>query len=163
MTVIDASQSKKEHIVTKATPEDAPAVKSLIDAAFRKYIVRMNKVPAPMMANHEDKIKTQDVLVTRNSAGDIVGIITMDQNSNSNSIQIEILAIHPSAQGQGYGGALMDSAEAMVRARGITDLTVYTNVKMYESIDFYRIKGFLEIDRREEEGFERVYFQKTLS
>ena len=46
--------------------------------------------------------------------------------------------------------------------RGAVSYQLYTNELMHENIDWYRNSGFREIARREEHGFKRVYFEKTI-
>ncbi len=46
--------------------------------------------------------------------------------------------------------------------KGAVYFQLYTNELMHENIDWYRNSGFREIARREEHGFKRVYFKKTI-
>ena len=42
-------------------------------------------------------------------------------------------------------------------------MDLYTNAKMRENLALYARLGWREVDRRTESGFERVYFEKTVS
>ncbi|EEA28259.1 hypothetical protein PMAA_030750 [Talaromyces marneffei ATCC 18224] len=92
-------------IISKATVDKVPAIKSMVDAAFSKYIDRIGKPP--------------------------VGFVSLSQKSDSNadpstvSVNIDILVVDTSTQGRGYGRMLMDHAENEARRKGILALTVY--------------------------------------
>ena len=57
---------------------------------------------------------------------------------------------------------LLAFAEEEARARDLQTLQLYTNEAMVENIAFYQRGGYQEIDRRVEEGYRRVFMQKTL-
>ncbi|PCH04603.1 Acyl-CoA N-acyltransferase [Penicillium occitanis (nom. inval.)] len=136
-------------IISKATIDDVPHIKSMVDAAFSKYIDRIGKPPGPMTADYSHIVTTQDAFVLR--------------DPNTVSVNIDILVVDALAQGRGYGRKLMDHAENEARRQGISCLTVCTNVKMYENIDLYTKMGFVEVGRHNEEGFNRVFFRRDLS
>lgn len=158
-------------IISRATIEDAPHIKSMVNAAFSKYIDRIGKPPRPMTADYDHIVKTQDAFVLRDSnvnGSRVVGFISLslrpDSNSGSNtsSVNIDILVVDVLAQGRGYGRKLMDHAENEARRQGLSCLTVCTNVKMYENISLYTKMGFVEVGRHSEEGFDRVFFRRDL-
>lgn len=146
----------------KATIEDAPVIKSMIDAAYSKYIDRIGKQPAPMAVDHLEVIQTHDVFLLRDFEDNAVGSITLKPDSQSKSIFIDNIVAHPAAQGHGYGRVLMNFAENLARSQDCLALELYTNVNMYENLALYVKMGFVETERRIEDGFERVYFRKTL-
>jgi hypothetical protein len=41
-------------------------------------------------------------------------------------------------------------------------VTLYTNEAMVENLRLYRRLGFVETDRRVEDGYRRVFFRKSL-
>ena len=45
---------------------------------------------------------------------------------------------------------------------GLARVTLYTNARMHENLVLYPRLGYVEIDRRREDGFDRVYFEKML-
>jgi hypothetical protein len=53
-------------------------------------------------------------------------------------------------------------AEVEAQNKGLRSVTLLTNVKMFENIGFYAKLGFVETDRKMEDGFERLYFYKKL-
>jgi ribosomal protein S18 acetylase RimI-like enzyme len=57
----------------------------------------------------------------------------------------------------------MEFAEERARTQGRRSLTLYTNVKMWENLGLYRKLGFVEVGRRVQDGYERVFFEKDIS
>jgi hypothetical protein len=49
-----------------------------------------------------------------------------------------------------------------MRALNIGRYRLYTNGVMTENIGWYQMLGFVEINQRRENGFNRIYFEKTL-
>ena len=45
---------------------------------------------------------------------------------------------------------------------GFDRIELYTNAAMRENIEYYPRLGYKEIGRHEEDGFERVFFRKSL-
>ena len=150
-------------LISRATRENVSAIKSMIDAAFSKYIERIGKPPAPMSTDYYAVVQTQHVYILQDKGKNTVGAIVLDLDSASHSVEINNLVVDPKAQGHGYGRVLMNYAEDYALSEGCSSLTLYTNVKMYENLELYAKLGFVETGRGTEDGFERVYFRKDLS
>ncbi|KAJ3533293.1 hypothetical protein NM208_g8049 [Fusarium decemcellulare] len=147
--------------LARAKTEDIPAIKSIVNSAYTKYIERIGKPPAPMLADYNELLQSRDVFVLRELDSDVVvGSIVLSQASDS--IEINNLVVDVTAQGRGYGGVLMRYAEDFAKAKGRPALTLFTNIKMYENLNLYPKMGFDETERRTEDGYERVYFRKDL-
>ncbi|KAJ0424509.1 acyl-CoA N-acyltransferase [Aspergillus carlsbadensis] len=154
--------------IIKATPADISRIKSMITAAFTKYIERIGKPPAPMLADYSDLIQTHEVYVLQDNVGNtnesaIQGSIILEADDESNTLEVGSLVVDPATQGRGYGRLLMEFAEERARAQGRRGLTLYTNVKMWENLGLYRRLGFVEVERRVQDGYERVFFEKDIS
>ncbi|SCO87408.1 related to acetyltransferase, GNAT family [Fusarium oxysporum] len=147
--------------VTRAQASDIPSIKTIVNAAYEKYIPRIGKLPAPMTADYASLLTTHDIFILR-TAQSPVGALVLQHELDSDAIKIENLVVNPSAHGRGYGKVLMRYAEDFARSRGRNALELYTNVKMFENLGLYLKMGFVETGRREEDGFERVYFRKEL-
>lgn len=154
--------SKDGISITEAMPENIPIIKTMVDAAYSKYIERIGKPPAPMTTDYHQLMHTHEIFVLQKSDGKIMGSIMLRSDLPSDSIEINNLVVDPSAQGLGYGRVLMGYAEDIAKSRGHSGLTLYTNVKMYENLGLYVKLGFSETERKTEDGFERVYFRKSL-
>lgn len=46
---------------------------------------------------------------------------------------------------------------------GLSEVRLYTNVKMTENLSYYPRRGYREVERRTENGFERVYYSRVLT
>lgn len=134
----------------------------MVDSAYSKYIERIGKPPAPMLANYHDMLETHDIFVLQDDANETVGSIVLSVDQSTHSVEINNLVVGPAAQGRGYGRVLLNCAEDVARSESCSALTLYTNVKMYENLGMYVKMGFVETGRKTEDGFERVYFRKDL-
>lgn len=56
----------------------------------------------------------------------------------------------------------MDFAESFCRAQGKNEIRLFTNQAMFENVAMYKHLGYSETERREENGYRRVYFCKQL-
>ena len=66
-------------------------------------------------------------------------------------------------QGEGIGRDLLAFAEDEARRRGCAELRLLTNERMARNIALYARLGYVETDRREDEGFRRVFMAKRLA
>ncbi|KAJ5166747.1 acetyltransferase [Penicillium canariense] len=161
--MVDPSRaSNKNYTITKATAEDVPIIQSMVEAAYSKYIERIGKRPAPMDEDYYQIIHTQNVLVLKDKNNLVVGSIVLEFDPASNSMKVNNLVVHPSAQGHGYGRVMMNCAEDVARSQNCVAVTLYTNVKMYENLGVYLKMGFSETERKNQDGFDRVFFRKDL-
>lgn len=145
--------------IEPAKLEDVANIRSMINDAYSKYIERLGKPPAPMHTDHDNLVRKGGVFVLR-SAESILGSISLSKFGYS--FKINDLVVDVSAQERGYDTMLMDFAEDVAGQQGLTAVTLCTNERMYESIAFYKRRGFREIGRRTECGYRRVYFRKEL-
>ncbi|HMB47246.1 MAG TPA: GNAT family N-acetyltransferase [Afifellaceae bacterium] len=76
---------------------------------------------------------------------------------------LENVAVRDASSGRGLGSKLIHFCEAEARRLGLSAVELYTNVKMTGNLSLYPHLGYAEFDRREEDGFERVYFRKILN
>ncbi|KAF9763602.1 hypothetical protein IL306_003052 [Fusarium sp. DS 682] len=148
--------------ITRAETSDILSIQSMVNAAYEEYIPRIGKPPAPMTADYESLLSTHDIFILR-TAQATVGALVLQHKDGADAAKVDNLVVDPSAQGRGYGKVLMRYAEDFARSRGCYALELYTNVKMVENLGLYLKMGFVETGRREEDGFERVYFRKELS
>ncbi|PLB44134.1 acyl-CoA N-acyltransferase [Aspergillus steynii IBT 23096] len=150
--------------IIEATPDHVPTIKAMVVAAYSKYIPRIGKPPAPMVADYYELLKTREIYaLERLEDGRIVGSVVLRMDTDTASININNLVVDPGAQGKGYGRLLMDFAEGLGKERGCKAVVLFTNIKMYENLALYPKLGFVETDRREEDGYERVFYRKELN
>ena len=90
------------------------------------------------------------------------GFIVLYPQPDQQSLFVENIAVLPDLSGNGIGTALMSYAEATAREKLIPTMSLYTNAKMTRNLDWYVKLGFVETRRIREDGFDRVYLEKTL-
>jgi ribosomal protein S18 acetylase RimI-like enzyme len=141
----------------RATAADLPTIKAIIDAAYAKYLSRMDKPPGPMLRDYGPSVEDGTTWVT---GSPIVAVLTLYPRENH--LLIENIAVHPGAQGRGLGRALMSFAEQEATRRGLTRMALVTHEVMTENQVIYARLGYTEIERRAEDGYRRIYMEKTL-
>jgi ribosomal protein S18 acetylase RimI-like enzyme len=143
--------------VRRATPADLPAVRAVVSAAYARYLDRMDRPPAPMLADYAAEVEAGLLWVTGEP---VTGLIELAEAGDS--LHVGNVAVHPSAQGTGLGRRLMEFAEERARQRGLTRLDLFTNEVMTENQAIYARLGYRETARRTEDGYHRVYLDKIL-
>ena len=146
-------------MIRPARPDEAFWVRALVRRAYALYIPRMGKEPAPMLADYGALIAAGQVHVLEEN-GEAVALIVIYPKDDA--LFIENIAVDPVAQGKGHGRALLDFAEGEARRLGLKALRLYTNAAMTENLAFYPGRGFRETERREEDGYKRVFFEKPV-
>jgi ribosomal protein S18 acetylase RimI-like enzyme len=147
-------------LIRAAQTEDEPAVRQCVADAFEKYIERIGKPPAPMLLDYGVFIKEGRVRVAEHQ-NKICGVIVIYETSTR--FYIDTVAVKSDFQGMGVGRALLEFAEGEAIRLGFTSIYLCTNVKMTENQIFYPRAGYVEYERRMEDGYDRVYYRKKLS
>jgi N-acetylglutamate synthase-like GNAT family acetyltransferase len=147
-----------------ARAADVAAVSDLVKDAYSIYLARNGKVPGPMRDDYAALIADQRVHVleeqTLKAKGEIIGLVVLIPEAQA--MLLDNVAVHPRAQGRGFGARLIAFAEARARAAGLPALRLYTQDIMTENLALYSRLGFVETHRGEEIGLNRVYMTKTL-
>jgi ribosomal protein S18 acetylase RimI-like enzyme len=141
----------------RATAADLPAIKALIDAAYARYLPRMDKPPAPMLRDYGPSVEAGTTWVTGSPIAAVLTLYPRDDH-----LYVENVAVHPGAQGRGLGRALMSFAEQEAGRRGLTRMALVTHEVMTENQAIYARLGYAEVERRSEDGYRRVYLEKQL-
>jgi ribosomal protein S18 acetylase RimI-like enzyme len=93
-------------------------------------------------------------------AGQVVGMLV--QYETKDGFYIDTVAAIPELQGTGVGKALLLFAESEATRRGFRSIYLCTNVKMIENQDFYPKIGYVEYERKLDQGYDRVFYRKQL-
>ena len=112
-----------------------------------------------MRADYEALIN-EDAVTLAIAEGSIVGVLVL--RPQPDSLLLENVAVVPGQQGRGIGRALIAFAEDRARHLKVDKITLYTNARMTENLSLYRRLGYVEVGRRREHGFSRVFFEKTV-
>ena len=141
-----------------ATAADMPAIREVVGAAYARYLSRMDRPPAPMLADYGAAIDAGQLWVTGLPVIRLIELIEV-----GDTLYVGNVAVHPSVQGTGLGRLLMDFAERRAILLGLTRLSLYTNEVMTENLAIYTHLGYREVDRHTEDGYRRVYLEKLLA
>jgi len=147
------------HIIRRASHSDLDQIEACAVAAYTRYIERIGKAPAPMVADFATSIENEDLYVIEDS-GRICGFVVF--YARDKYIHLENVALDPRFQSRGLGMRLIEFVEQRAKAEGYARIELYTNAKMTENLGLYPRLGYEQFDRRVEDGFDRVYFEKTL-
>ena len=137
---------------------EADGLKRIAGEAYSQYLSRMATPPAPMLADYAGHLASDTVLVAETASDkQVVGFAVVMQKSTG--YWLENIAVADGWRGHGIGGGLLAAVEAFLA--GKTDhYQLYTNAVMRENLVWYQRLGFEETGRRDDEGYERVFFKK---
>ncbi len=143
----------------QAISADTDRIIEIARCAYDKYVARIGREPAPMIADFAAHITRNEAIVAV-LGGIVCGYII--SFARADDYFIENIAVDPSAAGGGIGRALMSHAENAAISHGRNLVRLYTNVKMHENFPFYEALGYRKTHQVTENGFHRVYFEKAL-
>jgi ribosomal protein S18 acetylase RimI-like enzyme len=145
--------------IRPAETADVGAIDLIVERAYSAYVERIGRRPAPMDDDYGQKVGAGIVWVADD--GEVAGLIVLV--AGRDQMLVENVAVDPARQGRGTGRALMSFAEDAAREAGLAEMRLYTHEKMGENLALYVRLGYREVERREEEGFARVFLGKRLS
>ncbi len=146
-------------VIRDAGKRDVSAMIAIATAAYVVYVPRIGKEPAPMIADFASHVARGEAYVLEDKGEVVAYLITFEKDGGQ---FIENVAVRPSRHGQGHGKRLLSFAEDQAHQHNLSRLFLYTNAMMTENLDFYLRLGYVETHRMEEDGFDRVYFEKDL-
>jgi ribosomal protein S18 acetylase RimI-like enzyme len=148
-----------ETTLRRASEDDLPAIKALVDAAYTKYVERIGRPPAPMVQDYGQLLTTSRLWVI-DCGTTLVGLLVTEDKGDH--LFLDVIAVAPDTQGSGFGRRLMDRAELDAAEQGLTEVRLYTNQAMTENLTFYPKLGYRETHRGGQDGYRRVFYTKTL-
>ncbi|WP_325892431.1 GNAT family N-acetyltransferase [Grimontia sp. NTOU-MAR1] len=145
--------------IRPACGTDLTDIQSCAWKAYGKYVQRMDRDPAPMHADFESLIARGCVDV---AIGDslLVGYVVFYPERSH--ICLENIAVLPEYNRLGFGRCLIEHVERIAKDTGYETVVLYTNEAMTENLSMYPKMGYIEVERRREAGFNRVYFRKQV-
>ncbi len=147
-------------MIRQARFSDLDAIRRCAEAAYAKYVDRIGRKPAPMVADFAALIESGSVRVDIDDSGLLRGYVV--SYPRGDHFHLENIAVDPALQGRGIGRELITWVEQEASASGYDRIELYTNARMTDNLDLYPRLGYREFDRRVEHGFDRVYFEKDL-
>lgn len=142
-----------------AAESDVAAIKACIDASYGHYVERIGQLPGPMTDDYAEIVRTRKVTVAE-AGGVIVGVLVLDVTDDG--FLLETVGVDPATRGMGLGRILLELAEAEARRAGFDSIYLYTHQKMTENQTLYAKIGYVEYDRRVDDGLPRVFMRKPL-
>ncbi len=145
-------------MIRSARPADRAAIEAVTLAAYEQYAAIL---PPPLWRQYRQHIvetlaeATPDITIVAEADGALVGSVLLypagadmvapglGTSSRLAHPEIRLLAVAPSARGQGVGRRLMDECIRRARAAGTTALTLHTNDVMRVAMQLYERLGFV--------------------
>ncbi|SDZ38781.1 N-acetylglutamate synthase, GNAT family [Saccharopolyspora shandongensis] len=138
---------------------DVAALEDLARSAYSLYARRMDRPPAPVVADYSAAVREHQVWVAEE--GDrVLGMLVLVPEDDV--MLLENVAVHPDAQGRGLGRDLLALAEREAARQRMTEIRLYTNEVMAENLAYYPRHGYVETGRAEQDGYHRVFFRKPV-
>jgi ribosomal protein S18 acetylase RimI-like enzyme len=145
--------------IRRATAAEAPAVVALVQRAYAPWIAAVGRRPAPMEDDYAARCAAGQAFVLERDGAPAAVLVLDDAQDH---LWLDNIAVDPAWQGQGIGRALLAFAEEEARRRNLPELRLLTHQTMLSNIALYARLGYVETDRRVEDGFARVFLAKRL-
>ena len=143
----------------RAGAQDAPAITTLVRAAYEHYEPLIGRTPLPMLTDYAVSVREHHVWVLTD--GDrIVGVLELDPRDGH--LWVDNVAVSPDQQGRGLGRRLLRHAEDEARRLGRREIRLLTNERYTANIAMYTRYGYRETHRQPHLGTDLVYFRKTI-
>lgn len=143
-----------------ARPEEAEAVRALVESAFARHVEAVGRRPAPMDDDHAARIAAGQQFVSEAPDGTLASSIALVDAGDH--LVVNNVAVAPAHQGRGLGRALLAFAEDEARRRGLAEVRLHTHAAMADNLVMYPRLGYTETGRATQDGFHRVQFVKAL-
>jgi len=147
-------------MIRLAQANDLRDIKACAELAYARYVPVIGRKPAPMVADFSAQIAAGKIFVATNDQATFQGFIVF--YAEHEHMLLENVAVLPSAAGRGVGRALINFCEHTARHQRMKAVHLYTNAKMTENLAIYTKLGYVKVGQRIEEGFERVFFEKSV-
>jgi ribosomal protein S18 acetylase RimI-like enzyme len=154
--------------IRPAVDGDVEAIRNLVERAYGPWVPIVGLRPGPMDEDYAALVAEGDVFVLADPdpSGPPIGALVLRPDADApadDALMVENVAVDPEQQGRGLGPMLLDFAEDQARARGVSELRLYTHERMTSNIELYRRLGWEEYERRPSDGFSRVFMRKRVA
>lgn len=147
-------------MIRQAAAADVVGAQAVLRAAFTPFIAVIGQKPAPLLADLAAAQSAGQLWVAGDKGAVAAMMVCFAKGSD---LELDILSVAPAAQGQGLGAQMVAHAEHLARTAGARALTLYTNAAMTGAQRLYARLGFDLVDRRPQDGFDRLFYRKPLS
>ncbi len=138
---------------------DLQQLRYLAQTAFAPYATGVRGKREPLRADLRELVEEEavSVFILENA---VRGFICY--HIDGPDLHIEALAVSARQRRRGVGRQLLDQADREGLAKKCRRAIFHTNAAMFENLAYFRAKGFEETDRRNENGFDRIYMERYL-
>ncbi|MDB5370101.1 MAG: family acetyltransferase [Roseomonas sp.] len=143
-------------MIRRAMPSEAPALRALTERAYADYVPLLGRRPAPMDADYGAHIAAGEAWVLEEDGG-LLGLLVLEEEPGH--LWLDNIAVEPRLHHRGTGQRLLRFTMEEAARRDFSEVRLLTNERMARNIAIYARMGFVEYDRREENGFRRVYMR----
>ncbi len=119
----------------------------------------MDREPAPMHADFASQIASGQVYVAMCGAS-LIGYVVF--YAEGDHLHLENVAVFPDYSGKGIGKKLVEYVEQTARDKSLNAVRLYTNTVMTENLAMYPKLGYMETERKIQDGFSRIFFRKAV-
>lgn len=145
--------------IRRAIEADIPSCMEIAEAAYLPFVSLIGRRPMPMDQDFGAAMSAEDLWVAE-TKGAVLGYVVAYPDDKA--WMLENVAVHPSAHGLGIGRRLIAHVEQMAAKAGAEAVELYTNAKMVRNLTMYPALGYVEIGRAHQDGFDRVFYRKTV-
>ncbi|MHA3976673.1 GNAT family N-acetyltransferase [Halovulum sp. GXIMD14794] len=146
-------------MIRHARMSDLQQIRYLAQTQFAPYALRVRGRREPLPDDLRKLVEDERIYVFVQDNG-IRGFIIY--HISGPDVHIEALAVSYRYRRRGVGRQLLDAADREGLKHHCRRAIFYTNAQMFENLAYFRGKGFTEVDRRFDHGFERVYMERYL-
>src|SRR5215472_16859439 len=127
-------------LISRATADDTARIGAIARAAYAKYVPRIGREPAPLVADFAGHMAAGHVVVIE-TAGAVDGY--MVGWPETDAYFVDNITVDPARQGNGLGRKLMAHAAHEAKRRHLPAIRLYTNAAMTENLSMYAIWDLL--------------------
>lgn len=150
----------REWTIRKAEPRDLGTVRRCVEAAYRGYEETIGVSPGPLYDDYNALIQSGNVWACEDRDGNLAGILVMFFFDDY--VLLDNAAVFPEWQLHGIASKFQEFGIKKAREHGIRKMRLYTNQKMAHLVQGYKDRGWTEIERKKEAGYDRVYMEKAI-
>ncbi len=131
--------------IRRASEDDIPAVRLVTARAYDIYEILLGYLPAPASADPLAWLVRGTMWVGERDSEVMAVLLTEPRDDHW---LVWSAVVDPEWQGEGYGRALLEHAEALAREAGVAELRLTTNALMSRNISLYQHCGYRICGRR---------------
>lgn len=126
-----------------ASLHEASLVLQISSSAYiPAYLNVVDTIPAPASEDYSERIAAGNVWLCERG-GVAIGVLVVEMKTSF--LEVYSIAVSPAYQGLGIGLSLLAFAETLAKTNDLSELHLYTNIRMTNNIRLYEKAGFKKI------------------